>query len=93
MITTKTNQELRSIAEFCENAEGIIKSLIQNNKTIIITQNEKNMAVLLNFHEYEKLIELLEFQKAIVTGREDIKMGRAKSHSELLKEAEQWIKE
>lgn len=92
-MVPKTNQELKSISEFAENAEEIIKRLKQNNKTIIITQNEKNMAVLLNFQEYEELVELLEFQKAIVTGKEDIKMGRTTQHSVLLKEAEQWIKE
>ena len=89
----KANQEFKSLSEFSENVKEIVGSLKQNGNAIILTQNEKNEAVLLNFKDYEKLVELLEFQNAIVKGKEDIKMGRVTPHSGLQKEAAQWLKE
>ncbi len=83
-MMVKVNQEFKSLSEFSENAKEIVGSLKQNGKAIILTQNEKNEAVLLNFKNYEKLVELLEFQNAIVKGKEDIKLGRTTTHSVVL---------
>ena len=54
----KANQEFKSLSEFSENVKEIVGSLKQNGNAIILTQNEKNEAVLLNFKDYEKLVEL-----------------------------------
>ncbi len=92
-MALKKKEETIAISEFREHAEEIIRSLKQNNKTIFITELEKTTAVLLNNQDYERLIEYLEFLKAILKEKEDINAGKRTPHFQLLKEAEQWVLE
>lgn len=92
-MNSQKDYVLKPLSDFGEIGAKIINSAEKNGKTIVITENGEKKSVLLNFDEYLKLVELLEFQKAVMAGKEDIKKGKFTQHSDLLKEAETWFSE
>jgi antitoxin YefM len=54
------NDDIHSLSEFRSNASGYIAQVHNTKRPLVITQNGKSAAVLLDVDEYEKMVETTE---------------------------------
>jgi len=74
------NEDIVPISEFRYNVSEVIKKAKDTKRPVLITQNGKGSAVIIDVNEYEQLMETLEITKAIKRAEEDIKAGRTTGH-------------
>lgn len=64
--------DIKSISEFRSNAKALISQVHSTKRPLVITQNGKSAAVLVDVLEYQKMVEMLEVQSEIFKAEEDI---------------------
>ena len=81
------NDDIHSLSEFRSNASGFISQVHSTKRPLVITQNGKSAAVLLDVDEYEKIMEKTELIQDIETAINQISEGegvaRSKAHQML----------
>ena len=70
------NHDIHSLSEFRSNASGFISQVHSTKRPLVITQNGKSAAVLLDVDEYEKIMEKSELIQDIETALNQISEGR-----------------
>jgi prevent-host-death family protein len=64
--------DIKPISEFRSNAKALISQVHSTKRPLVITQNGKSAAVLMDVLEYQKMVEMLEVQAEIFNAEEDI---------------------
>lgn len=75
------NDDIHSLSEFRSNASGFISQIHSTKRPLIITQNGKSAAVLLDVGEYEKMIDKTELIEDIETAKSQLSEGKGIAHS------------
>jgi prevent-host-death family protein len=75
------NDDIRSLSEFRSNASGFISQVHSTKRPLVITQNGKSAAVLLDVDEYDKIMEKTELIQDIETALTQISEGKGVEHS------------
>jgi len=75
------NDDIHSLSEFRSNASGFISQVHSTKRPLIITQNGKSAAVLLDVDEYEKIIDKTELIEDIETATSQVSEGKGVAHS------------
>jgi prevent-host-death family protein len=89
MSTIDLSRDVKPITEFRSNASGILAYVKENHRPLLITQNGKSSAVLLDVLSYEKLLNTIELQGDLLKAADDISNGRIKTS----KESKAYVKE
>jgi antitoxin YefM len=76
------NDDIHPLSEFRSKASGFIAQVHNTKRPLVITQNGKSAAVLLDVNEYEKMVEKIELFQDVELGLDQIKNGKGMSHSE-----------
>lgn len=79
-------QDIHPLSEFRSNASGFISQVQKTKRPLIITQNGKSAAVVLDVNEYDKLLEKIELIKDIETALNQIGGNEGVSHSKALQQ-------
>ena len=74
--------DIHPLSEFRSNASGFIAQVHTTKRPLVITQNGKSAAVLLDVNEYDKLVEKIELIQDIEMALNQIGEGKGISHSE-----------
>jgi antitoxin YefM len=73
--------DIHSLSEFRSNASGFIDQVHNTKRPLVITQNGKSTAVLLDVAEYEHMVESIELIQDIETSTDQISSGKGIPHS------------
>ena len=86
------DQDVKPISEFRANAASLVQQVRRTKRPLVITQQGRGAAVLLDVSEYEKLLAKLELLQDVHTAESQIDNGRGISHTEARKKALERIK-
>jgi prevent-host-death family protein len=82
MKRIRFSNDIHPLSKFRSNASGFIAQVHKTKRPLVITQNGKSAAVLLDVDEYDKLLEKVELIQDIETALDQIAQGRGIAHSE-----------
>lgn len=85
-------KNIRPITEFRNHIKEYIKELKLNKKPIILTQNGKSAAVLLDPDTFQELQDQIEFMRKVALGLDDVKNKRFHPFSEVFNDVNNIIK-
>jgi len=83
MKVINISQDIIPVGEFKTGISKWLRSIRDNNRPIVITQNGRPAGVLISPEEYDKLVYNKMFTESINHGIQDIKSGNIFSTSEL----------
>ena len=75
------NDDIHSLSEFRSNASGFINQVHNTKRPLVITQNGKSTAVLLDVGEYEHMIDKIELINDFKIATEQISSGKGIPHA------------
>ena len=81
------DEDVKPISEFRANAASLVRQVQRTRRPLVITQQGRSAAVLLDVSEYEKLLAKLELLQDIHTAETQINEGQAVSHAAARKTA------
>lgn len=81
------DQDVKPISEFRANAASLVQQVQRTKRPLVITQQGRSAAVLLDVSEYEKLLAKLELLQDIHTAETQIDDRQAISHAAARKKA------
>ena len=81
------DEDVKPISEFRANAASLVRQVQRTRRPLVITQQGRSAAVLLDVSEYEKLLAKLELLQDIHTAETQINEGQAVSHAAARKKA------
>ena len=82
MQRLKINQDIKPLSEVRTGIANFIKQVHNTKRPVIITQNGKGVAVLLDAHEYELMQEKLELLSDIQISLNQLENGEGVAHEE-----------
>ncbi len=80
MPRIQLDEDVRSLSEFKAKAGSFIEKVRKTKRPIVLTQNGKSAAVLIDVAEYESLLEKLELLTEIRIAEEQIERGEFLDH-------------
>jgi len=81
------DKDVKPISEFRANAASLVQQVRRTKRPLVITQQGRGAAVLLDVSEYEKLLAKLELLQDVQIGERQIEGGRGISHATARKKA------
>ena len=86
------SDDIKPISYLKANASKIIRNVVENHKTMIITQNGEAKVVLQDIKEYEKNLESLAMLKLLALSAKDIKSGDVMPIDQAFQEVRERVK-
>ena len=74
------NQDVRPLSEFRANASAFVQQVRETKRPLVITQNGRSAAVLLDVTEYEELLAKLDLLQDIQEAEAQLAEGHGLSH-------------
>ena len=74
--------DIQPVSDFRANAAETIRRVRENGRPIILTQNGRSAAVLLDVGAYQALVEENELLRDLHAGLDDMRAGRLTSHGD-----------
>ncbi|MDD2600146.1 MAG: type II toxin-antitoxin system Phd/YefM family antitoxin [Kiritimatiellae bacterium] len=74
------DQDVKPMSEFRANTAACIRQVQKSKRPVVITQNGKSAAVLLDVIEFEAISQRLELFEDIASGESQIDSGAGVSH-------------
>lgn len=74
------DQDVKPLSEFRANASAFVQQVRETKRPLVITQNGRSAAVLLDVAEYEELLAKLELLQDIQQAEEQLNKGKGVSH-------------
>jgi prevent-host-death family protein len=78
-------EDIRPISYVKSHTAEIMKQVGEKNNPLVITQNGKAKAVLMDVKQYQNIINLMNLLKILSIGENDIKNKRIYTHEEVQK--------
>ncbi len=75
-------EDVHPVSEFRSKAAGFITQVHNTKRPLVITQNGKSAAVLLDVATYDSMVEKLELLQDVDAGSKQIEAGKGITHSE-----------
>ncbi len=90
--TTFPSEDIRPIRLFGHDAVKLLKDVQRNRRPVFLISKGKAAGVLMDIEEYERLIELEKFRKAVLASEAQADRGEVISHEQAIKESKRWLK-
>jgi prevent-host-death family protein len=84
----KISQDIRTITELKAQAARLLDQVNAEKRPVIITQDGKPRAVMMDVVSYESLRDALGLLTLVAQGEEDIRAGRVLKHAEVVRRLE-----
>ncbi|MBO9711426.1 type II toxin-antitoxin system Phd/YefM family antitoxin [Sphingomonas sp.] len=85
--------QIKPISDIKANAAGILDEIAETRNPVIITQNGRAKAVLMDVKSYEETQETLALLQLLALGQQDVAAGRTRPFREVLAEMKQKLNE
>jgi antitoxin YefM len=82
MQRLKIDQDIRPLSEVRTGIANFIKQVHDTKRPVIITQHGKGVAVLLDAHEYEAMLEKLELLTDVQISLNQLESGQGINHED-----------
>jgi prevent-host-death family protein len=89
----KLNEAIKPVSYFKAHASEMIRDVVTNGKTLVITQNGEARVVVQGVQEYEQMQESLALLKMLAQSRKSLDEGRVKPASKAFSDLRSKIKE
>tara|TARA_R110002096_G_scaffold170131_11_gene342259 strand:- start:86 stop:370 length:285 start_codon:yes stop_codon:yes gene_type:complete len=86
MSTIQLDEDIRSLSDFRANAASFIERIKSNRRPLILTQNGKSSAVLIDVEDYQKMLNKIQLLEELAAARKELDNGDGFSHKELFNE-------
>ncbi len=86
MPRIQLDQDVRPLSEFRSKTTTFVQQVRETGRPLVITQNGRSAAVLLDVVEYEKLLERIETLQDVIQAEKQIDEGKGISHAEAKKQ-------
>ena len=83
MPKIKPSSDVQPLSAFRANAAGFIQQVRETKRPLVLTQNGKSAAVVLDVEEYEALVEEVELIRDIREAREQLERGEGIPHEQI----------
>ncbi len=74
------SQDIKSLSDFRANAALYLQNIKKSRRPMVITQNGKSSAVVLDVKEYESLLEKVELLQDVQIARQQFADGKGIEH-------------
>ncbi len=74
------SQDIKSLSDFRANAASYVQNIKRTKRPMVITQNGKSSAIILDVNDYESLLEKIEILQDVNLAREQIDNGEGVLH-------------
>ena len=88
----KLSMAIKPISYFKAHAAEIIRSLTENQETMIITQNGEAKAIVQDIRKYEETQESLALLRILAQSRKNVEQGKFRTASDVLGDLKKKIK-
>ncbi len=85
MNKIQLDQDIQPLSEFRSKVAFYFDKVKRTKRPLIITQNGKSSAILLDVSEYQSMVDKLEVLEDIKSAEEQISQGKELSHKEVKK--------
>ena len=92
MKPIRLDQDVRSLSEFRAGMSTFIQQVTEFGRPLLLTQNGRGVAVVLDVREFEDLQERLDLYLTLVRSMDDIIEGRVIPHEQVMAELREEIK-
>lgn len=82
MQRIKLDEDIHSLSEFRSNIKTLIREMKTNKRPLVLTQNGKSSAVVLDVVAYEAMQEKLELLADIQTAENQLAKGQGANHND-----------
>ena len=89
----KLSESVKPVSYFKAHASEVIRDVVANRKTVVITQNGEARVVLQGVEEYEQLLESLALLRMLAQSKKSLDEGRVKSAEKAFRDLRTKIKE
>jgi prevent-host-death family protein len=92
MKPIRLDQDVRSLSEFRAGMSTFIQQVTETGRPLLLTQNGRGIAVVLDVREFEDMQERLVLYLTLVRSLDDIIEGRVIPHEQVVAELREEIK-
>jgi prevent-host-death family protein len=78
-------EDICPISEFRANTTNLLSSVKANHRPLVLTQNGRSAAVVIDVKDYQEMKERLELSEQILAARKQIANGEFVSHDDVKK--------
>ncbi len=82
----KLSEAVKPISYFKSHASEVIREVVENHNTIVITLNGEAKVILQDIHEFEKTQKSLALLKILAQSRKNLEEGKFKPAKEAFRE-------
>lgn len=82
MNSIRVSEDIRPVSEFRANAAAFVQQVRATGRPLVLTQHGRGAAVLLDIHEYERLVEQVELLQEVQVAERQLAEGRGVEHDE-----------
>jgi antitoxin YefM len=83
MAALRPSTDVRPVTEFRAHTSEVLRHIHATKRPVILTQNGRSAAVLLDVDVYEDLLDELAFVKSVQTGLAQADAGQVVAHEEV----------
>lgn len=81
-LSLNLETDIQPVSDFRANAATMLKRVKDTGRPLVLTQNGRGTAVLLDVAQYQALLDENELLRDVQRGLADVSAGRTVSHSE-----------
>lgn len=70
------SQDIKSLSDFRANAASYVQNIKRTRRPMVITQNGRSSAVVIDVDEYESLLEKIELLQDVQIARQQLAQGK-----------------
>jgi len=86
------SEDICAINQLGNQTVKLLKNVQKKRRPVFLISKGKAAGVLMDIDDYERLLELAEFHKALNASLTQADRGEVISHEQALKESKRWIK-
>jgi prevent-host-death family protein len=86
------SEDICSINQLGNQTVKLLKNIQRTRRPVFLISKGKAAGVVMDIDEYERLLELAEFRKALRVSLAQADRGEVISHEQAIKESKRWIK-
>ncbi|MBW8877125.1 MAG: type II toxin-antitoxin system Phd/YefM family antitoxin [Acidobacteria bacterium] len=75
-------EDIQPAADLQTQAEGLLRKVHDTRRPVVLTQEGRGTAVLVDIHTYQSLLEELDILRDVHRGLADVEAGRVVPHDE-----------
>jgi len=80
MSRINLSQDIKSLSDFRANAALYVQTIKRTKRPMVITQNGRSSAVIMDVNEYESLLEKIELLQDVQIARQQLADGKGIDH-------------